>query len=1170
MERTIYALLVGIDQYPAPVNPLRGCVNDIQRVKTLLEERVSGAGDQLKPLVLTDDKATRQAIIDGFRDHLGQAGQNDVALFYYSGHGSQEPAPPEFWHLEPDKLDETLVCWDSRLPGNWDLADKELAHLIAEVAAKQAHVTIILDCCHSGSGTRKAEDGVTIRRVPTDARLRPIETFLVSPAQAAAGGSRDIDTAGGWFKLPTSKYIVYAACSADEEAKELSLGGEQRGAFSYYLLDTLQRSSEPLSYRDVFKRVNALVRAKVSKQSPVVEATDLADLNLPFLGGAIVAGKAYFTLSRDKQRGWVIDGGAVHGIPLPDGDETTILALFPFDTPLENLRDLKPAIGEARVQKIFPAQSTVAATLADGAALDPELTYKAVVVALPLVPLTVTLTGDAAALERIRKRLAAAGANGGPSLLVREGPPLAPAADLRVIAEDDHYRICHTADAYPLVVDVPGFTTASAALVVERLEHIARWTKIAELTNPTSKLAASAVQVEILQVNDAGQAAVIEAEKGLRLEYKFVSGAWQQPVFKIRLTNTTNRRLYCMLLDLTATYAVFPGLLPGAGIWLNPKEIGWALNGEPIFASVPEDLWQQGLIEIQDLIKLIVSTEEGDATLLEQADLPVTFEPGITKTTRSPGRLSTLNRLMHRVGTRAFSAVPQQAEALADWTTVELTVTTVRPQATAAIQPAAPTPLGSTVQVLGHPSLQAGARLTTLSVASRDVGNLALPALLRDNPLAEPLEFSSSRGGEPGLNVLELVDIKNHTAVTAAQPLIIQTGVTLAADEHILPVGFDGEFYLPLGHARPGVSGTEILLTRLPDPTSEGQRSLHGSIKIFFQKVVGQRLGWEFAHPLLAAATVDDQGRVTYTQGEDQIKPLVADAKRIVLYIHGIIGDTLSMTASARTNWLNLMPPPVAVADNYDLLLTFDYENINTSIENNARLLKARLAAVGLGADHGKTLHIVAHSMGGLIARWLIEREGGNRSVQHLVMLGTPNAGSPWSTVQDWATVALGIGLNGFAAVAWPVKALGSLVSALETVDVSLDQMQPDSEFLQTLASSADPGVAYTIIAGNTSLVAAALKAADADVEKSVEKSTFARLWAKIQPKQWLHTATGLAFFGADNDMAASVESIHAVPDDRSPKPVKIQPVACDHVTYFSTAAGLQALAAGLEEERDR
>ena len=110
MPRTIYSLLVAIDDYPSPIPKLRGCVNDIDAFATYLSERVAkDKGVSLKLKTLKNGEATRQAVIDGFRDHLGKAKKGDVALFYYCGHGSQEQAPEEFWKLEPDHLDETLV-----------------------------------------------------------------------------------------------------------------------------------------------------------------------------------------------------------------------------------------------------------------------------------------------------------------------------------------------------------------------------------------------------------------------------------------------------------------------------------------------------------------------------------------------------------------------------------------------------------------------------------------------------------------------------------------------------------------------------------------------------------------------------------------------------------------------------------------------------------------------------------------------------------------------------------------------------------------------------------------------------------------------------------------------------------------------------------------------------
>ena len=209
MTGKIYALLVGINEYQGGVRGLNGCVNDVKNVLEFLRRRTQGGEYELHELVLTsgdranpaEQRPTRQAVIDGFRQHLRQAGPDDIVFFYYSGHGSQEPAPPEFWRLEPDRLNETIVCYDSRAEGGCDLADKEIAVLLSEVAEKDAQVITVFDSCHSGSISRDLD--TVARMTPADDRMRPVQSYLgyesiitspdVSPEEAATRV---------WFEVP--------------------------------------------------------------------------------------------------------------------------------------------------------------------------------------------------------------------------------------------------------------------------------------------------------------------------------------------------------------------------------------------------------------------------------------------------------------------------------------------------------------------------------------------------------------------------------------------------------------------------------------------------------------------------------------------------------------------------------------------------------------------------------------------------------------------------------------------------------------------------------------------------------------------------------------------------------------------------------------------------------
>ncbi len=1140
MTRTIYALLVGIDDYNSPVPKLRGCVNDIDAFTAYLSDRV-GRGNEvaLNLKTLKNGEATRQAVIDGFRNHLGWAKEGDVALFYYSGHGSQEPSPEEFWAIEPDRLDETLVCVDSRNEGSWDLADKELDKLIGEVAAKGPHIAVILDCCHSGSGTRAIEE--VVRLAPTDLRRRPIGSFLVSPAEAL---TRDADE--GRFATAEGRHVLFAACRPDETAKEYSGDGKRRGAFSFFLGEALKAAAGVPTYRDLFGRASSLVASHVREQSPQLEASRNDDLDTLFLDGALRPAPASFTAScRDGQ--WSINGGATSGLPAPDGSDATRVALYPFDASAEAFADASRAVAMADVVEVLPASSRLA--IRGKNHLDPEATYKAIVVGLPAPPLAVALEGDPSPCSFAREAMNTAAPERAASAFVREASGK-DAPDFRLLARDGQFTITRPKDGRPVVDPVDGQDAGAAAKAVARLEHIARWTQTARLANPASSIRPGDIKLSIF----------IEGKevsgREIRLEYGVRDRKPAPPTFRVSMTNRSDRTLYCGLLDLTQRFTVSAGLLKTGCVKLDPGETAWANLGKPIPATVPDEVWKQGVVEYRDLLKLIVCTQEFDARLLEQPglDMPRLAAKSATRGLRS----GSLDRLMSKVQTRDFTE--GEAATIDDWQTAEVAFTTVRPL------PGTPIPAkgAPALEILGgvriepHPALRAQARLMTAPLSTRDLGGVPLPRLLTDDPtVSQPLALAATRGAEPGLSVMELTDVNDPTLVTPDEPLRVDVPVSLRGEEHVVPVAFDGEFFLPLGRVESRSGNRAVIaLDRLPAPVA-ASRSLGGAIKIFFQKVISKVAKLDFPYPILAAADVAPDGAVTPVRDDVEVRDRVAKARRILLLVHGIIGETATMAPCVQLARLADGRPLVSL---YDLVLTFDYENLNTTIEENGRLLKARLEAAGLSPGHGKTLEVAAHSMGGLVSRWFIEREGGNHVVSRLIMLGTPNGGSPWPHVFDWATVALGLALNNLTAIAWPASVVGGLAARMEDPTVALNEMLPSSRVLAELNKSEDPGIPYVMLAGNTSLIPAALAGPEGG-----KSGPLARLLARLTSPDLLHKVANPFFLDQENDVAVSVASMKNVAAGRK-SPFDVRPVACDHLSYFCDPAGLKALAVALAE----
>ena len=75
---------------------------------------------------------------------------------------------------------------------------------------------------------------------------------------------------------------------------------------------------------------------------------------------------------------------------------------------------------------------------------------------------------------------------------------------------------------------------------------------------------------------------------------------------------------------------------------------------------------------------------------------------------------------------------------------------------------------------------------------------------------------------------------------------------------------------------------------------------------------------------------------------------------------------------------------------------SWNYSPLLTDVPRGAAHLGAHLERVCEQTGHEK-VHIVGHSLGGLLARYHVQLQGGDRRVASLVTLGTPHQGSRWA-----------------------------------------------------------------------------------------------------------------------------------------------------------------------------
>ena len=338
MPRVIHALLVGIDEYPSPIPKLQGCVNDIDAFATYLSERVGqGQGRRAQ----SADAQERRGHPPGGHRRLprpprqGRRRGRRALLLQRPRLAGAGPRGVLEARAGPPRRDARL----RRQPEPGELGPGRQGNRQADRRGRREGAARRRDprLLPLRLGDPRRSETV-VRRAPTDLRRRPIESFIVSPAEAGAAAGRDVGASNaGWYASPEGRHVLFAACRDDEEAKEYIGDGKHRGAFSFFLGDALKSAAGVPTYRDLFARASALVSSQVAE--PVAPARGDPERrprrHLPRRRDPAVARHVHRELRRAVAGS--INGGATNGIPAPAGSDAARLALFPFDAPADVL-----------------------------------------------------------------------------------------------------------------------------------------------------------------------------------------------------------------------------------------------------------------------------------------------------------------------------------------------------------------------------------------------------------------------------------------------------------------------------------------------------------------------------------------------------------------------------------------------------------------------------------------------------------------------------------------------------------------------------------------------------------------------------------------------------------------------------------------------------------------
>ncbi|MBK8956571.1 MAG: caspase family protein [Saprospiraceae bacterium] len=346
------ALLIGVGKYPEAGgwNSLSS-MNDIDLVtKTLLDQGFK----KENILILSDEQANKQNILKTItQDFYNKVRPGDIIYFQFSGHGQQAADQNGD---EIDGLDECIVPYDSPKKfqsgvneGEKLIRDEELGQAMENLREKvgpTGHVLVVLDACHSGTGTR----GFSQARGTTDIMASP-DYLKNNGKKLLAKENNEIKpkSRGGEGVKPLAPMVSFFGSAQNQLNYEMTdEAGQSFGSLSYALTQSIFKVKEGSSYRALFDKI----RNEMSRIAPLQQPQVEGELDMDVFNGKMLGKASYFRVLKVlSDHEITINGGQLHGL-----NKGAIVGLFPADT--RDYLSATPMV-TGTLTKAFATQSTI-------------------------------------------------------------------------------------------------------------------------------------------------------------------------------------------------------------------------------------------------------------------------------------------------------------------------------------------------------------------------------------------------------------------------------------------------------------------------------------------------------------------------------------------------------------------------------------------------------------------------------------------------------------------------------------------------------------------------------------------------------------------------------------------------------------------------------------------